>query len=33
MKDNVLIECGYRSRQIDSVQRGREGSLCHSGDS
>jgi hypothetical protein len=30
MKDNVLIEGGYRSGKIASFQRAREGSLCHS---
>jgi hypothetical protein len=30
MKDNVLIEGGYRSQKIASFQRSCEGSLCHS---
>jgi hypothetical protein len=30
MKDNVLIEGGYRSRKIASFQRRRQDSLCHS---
>jgi hypothetical protein len=33
MKDNVLIEGGYRSRKIASFQRSCEGSLGHSRDS
>jgi hypothetical protein len=33
MKDNVVIEGSYRSGKIASFQRGREDSLCHSGDS
>jgi hypothetical protein len=32
MKANVLIEGSYRGGKIASLQRGREDSLCYSGD-
>jgi hypothetical protein len=33
MKDNVLADGSLRSAKIASLQRSREDSLCHSGDS